>query len=98
MFCDSVAYSRVNSHTEHWVFGAEQRMHEHVRVLSGYIRWRSGLADISNTDGGSGVDHDPLQACHALLTIMFKDVPLLFLVDPILQNTDKQSQLFGQAP
>ena len=21
-----------------------------------------------------------------------------FLVDPILQNTDKQSQLFGQAP
>ena len=38
MFCDSVAYSRVNSHTEHWVFGAGQRMHEHVRVLSGYIR------------------------------------------------------------
>ena len=37
-------------------------------------------------------------ASHALLTIMFKDVPLLFLVDPILQNTDKQSQLFGQAP
>ena len=33
-------------------------------------------------------------AGHALLTIMFKDVPLLFLVDPILQNTDKQSQLF----
>ena len=37
-------------------------------------------------------------ASHALLTIMFKDVPLLFLVDPILQNTDKQSQLFGQVP
>ena len=37
-------------------------------------------------------------ASHALLTIMFKDIPLLFLVDPILQNTDKQSQLFGQAP
>ena len=36
-------------------------------------------------------------ASHALLMLMFKDVPLLFLVDPILQNTDKQSQLFGQA-
>ena len=29
---------------------------------------------------------------------MFKDVPPLFLVDPILQNTDKQSQFFGQVP
>ena len=35
-------------------------------------------------------------ASHALLMIMFKNVPLLFLVYPMLQNTDKQSQLFGQ--
>ena len=37
-------------------------------------------------------------ASHALLTIMFEDLTLLFLVGPILQNTDKQSHLFGQVP
>ena len=29
---------------------------------------------------------------------MFNCKSIFFLVDPILQNTDKQSQLFGQAP
>ena len=33
-----------------------------------------------------------------IMQVLSHGVPFFFFVDPILHNTDKQSQLFGQAP
>ena len=64
---------------------------------SSAIETKAVQNETSNLLTSRTLHHSAGTASYALLRIMFKDIPLLFLVDHILKNTGKLSHLASAA-